>query len=218
MATSTNIANKCSKEVNACFSPSTTFATTMCPTNTATYVLQSLTNVQQIQPVLSKMDWQTQMDTKWGDEAAQKSACYKTCKDILEKKGVKTTSLDSAIFTAKENASHTYLNITNQAQKGIDVIDKELLAGHPIIVGVDKKLGNSPNSDKTTDHFVVIIGKGFDLQTGKTYYQFYDVGTKHNEKGTSDNNRLYLQQDFSLVGVSQYNQKTYTVSQVRPNQ
>ena len=99
--------------------------------------------------------------------------------------------------------------------KGIQVIQQHLAAGRPIIVGVNDKRG-SVNNDRTTDHFVVIVGSGKDDQG--VYYQFYDPGTSHPEKGTSPENRFYLDSTGLLTGTSAYNKtsKRYTLAWVRP--
>lgn len=82
--------------------------------------------------------------------------------------------------------------------------------------------GKGYNNDLTTDHFVVIVGMGYD-DKGKLYYLFYDVGTNSiNEKqykaGSNDYNRLYLQNDYSLRGRSQIPSKHfYVVTQIRRN-
>lgn len=165
--------------------------------------------------------WQTQFNPKWGNQAQQNVACWKTCHDILLTAGLGdgSGSLDGKIQTALENSKHTELDInTDEAKKGVAYIDSELKAGRPILVGVDHALnykGGTLN-EGTTDHFIVIVGKGCD--DGKICYRFYDVGTKYLEKGASEDNRLYLNAtDYSLKGTTAYNGSTYTVTQVRKN-
>jgi len=48
--------------------------------------------------------------------------------------------------------------------------------GHPVLVGVDHTnfRENAYNTDKTTDHFIVIIGRGY--QKDKAYYLFMRLG------------------------------------------
>ena len=85
-------------------------------------------------------------------------------------------------------------------------------------MGVDHALNykNGTLNEGTTDHFIVIVGKY--CENGKVYYQFYDVGTRHESKGASENNRLYLDtSSYSLKGKTEYNGSTYTVSQIRKN-
>ncbi|MEP7095348.1 MAG: hypothetical protein ABI793_14900 [Flavobacterium sp.] len=166
-----------------------------------------------------KVKWQTQFDSKWGNYNAQSSACKKTCDDILIKSGLTATSLDRLFQTAIENDTHTKLIIDSEiSKKGIIYLDSELEKGNPVQVGVDHDLNYKidNNKDHSTDHFIVIVGRGCD--NNKIFYTFYDVGTSFEEKGASDNNRLYLDtSDNSIKGKTVYNNNLYTVTQIRKN-
>jgi muramidase (phage lysozyme) len=166
-----------------------------------------------------KVKWQTQFDSKWGNSTAQNSACKKTCDDILINNGLKATSLSRLFQTAIENDTHTKLNVDSEvAKKGVAYLDNELEKGNPVQVGVDHDLNYkiNNNSDHSTDHFIVIVGRG--CEDKKTYYSFYDVGTSFEKKGASDNNRLYLDtSNNSLKGKTVYNGNFYTVTQIRKN-
>ncbi|KFE96950.1 glycoside hydrolase family 24 protein [Chryseobacterium luteum] len=170
--------------------------------------------------VTDKVKWQTQFDSKWGNSKAQGIACKKTCDDILNKVGLASTSKVEVdkYQTAMENKNHTSLIInTSVSKEAIQYIDDQLNDEKPVQVGVDHALnykGGALN-EGTTDHFVVIIGKGCD--NGKIYYRFYDVGTKYENKGASKNNKLFLENDYSLKGTTVYSGQTYTVTQVRKN-
>lgn len=116
-----------------------------------------------------------------------------------------------------------YLSVNiEKAKQGISYMDEQLEKGYPIVVGVDHAYGNVYNTDKTTDHFVVIVGRGYDEKG--LFYRFYEVGTgKANEEkyqwGTNDNNKLYMQSNSTLSGQTQMgNKKNYVVTQVRINQ
>jgi predicted chitinase len=166
-----------------------------------------------------KVKWQTQFDPKWGDSKAQNVACKKTCDDILNKNGLTSTSKLSKYQTALENSNHTALIIdTEESKRGIKYLDLQLQAGNPVQVGVDHDLnykGGTLN-EGTTDHFIVIVGKS--CENGKIYYRFYDVGTRHESKGASTDNRLYLNtSNYSLKGKTAYNNHVYTVTQIRNN-
>jgi muramidase (phage lysozyme) len=166
-----------------------------------------------------KVKWQTQFDPKWGGRDRQMVACKKTCDDILINSGLKATSLLRLYQTAIENSEHSKLVINSQVSKeAIMYLDSELEKGHPVQVGVDHGLGYKidNNADRSTDHFVVIIGRK--CEGIKCYYLFYDVGTSYKEKGASDNNRLYFDKtDYSLRGKTVYNENFYTVTQIRKN-
>ena len=58
----------------------------------------------------------------------------------------------------------------------------------PIMVGVDDGAG-AANTDKVTDHFVIIVGMGTDA-TGN-YFLFHDNATGNKEVGASAENKLY---------------------------
>ncbi len=167
----------------------------------------------------NKVVWQTQFNAKWGDKKAQNSACKKTCDAILVSFGLKETSKNKLYQTALENKTHTKLEIkTDQAKLGVSYLDSQLEKGNPVQVGVDHDLNYRGGiNEGTTDHFIVIIGRG--CENGKIYYHFYDVGTSYKAKGSSQNNKLYLDiSDYSLKGKTVYNGNFYTVTQIRINQ
>ncbi len=164
--------------------------------------------------------WQTQFDSKYGSKSAQNTACWSVCRDVLEKYGLKDGS------GGKVNPIQTVLEendklVVKKAIEGINYLDNQLDKGFPVLVGVDhtlrkNKTKNKDHNEGTTDHFVVIIGKGCD--NGKAFYLFYEVGTSQKSKGTSDENKLYLKDDNTLKGTTAYKPtREYTVTQVRKN-
>jgi hypothetical protein len=87
-----------------------------------------------------------------------------------------------------------------------------------MVDGVNHTLGNNYN-EKTTDHFLVIVGKGFNNKNKMIYYSYYEVGTSSIEKGMSANNKLYVQSDGSISQTTKNNLgHKYTVTQVRKNE
>ena len=94
-----------------------------------------------------------------------------------------------------------------------------LQSGKPVIVGVDDKPGSSnPQTDNTTDHFIVIVGTGTDANGN--YFTFYDNSTNHAAQGTSANNTLYYNPTTGLItGTSQttygLSLSPYTVTMIR---
>ena len=182
------------------------------------------------------VEWISQFDNGGG------TACFDTCKKILVNSGLSSNSASpiTRFQVAKENKK--LLQSTNQseylvidvqtAKDGIAYLDSELESGYPVLVGVDYefdrkiKLKNGKidylnKTDYTTDHYIVIVGRRYDEKN--LYYLFYDVGTNSiNEKqykaGSNDNNRLFLQNDYSLRGQSQIPSKHfYVVTQIRRN-
>ncbi len=142
-------------------------------------------------------------------------ACARTCVLILKNSKLSSSAgSPTGLFqVALENSNHSTIEATSNFQNGLNYLDKELNVGHPVMIGVDHKLGYGVN-EGTTDHFIVVVGRG--CENGKVYYRFYDVGTRHKEKGTSNSNKLYIINGF-LRGKTAYNGSTYTMTQVRRN-
>lgn len=113
-------------------------------------------------------------------------------------------------------------NPTQNYNNAISCLDRELSEGNPVIVGVDHSPGDTGNSDNTTDHFVVITGRGYDSSKGKYYYTYMETArSSANATSACDttNNRFYYDPSVpSLKDDSAYGHpKGYTVTQVRPN-
>ena len=113
---------------------------------------------------------------------------------------------------------------SNEAEfnKAVDYIKSSLGNGIPVFVGVDDREG-AKNPDKTTDHFIVIVGMGYDEENGN-YFTAYDNATGIEEAGTSDQNRLYV--DYENKRIQSKGRfpnfyaihdatRPYTVTQVR---
>jgi hypothetical protein len=94
-------------------------------------------------------------------------------------------------------------------------IDKALYKyDKPIMVGVDYHQGNPGNADGTTDHYIVIVGKGFDEETQQVFYTYYDnVGSNKTDVVA---NRLYLMEDGTLQDSNTWS-GSFTVTEVRPS-
>ncbi|MBE0393917.1 hypothetical protein HNQ02_002810 [Flavobacterium sp. 7E] len=164
--------------------------------------------------------WQTQYDSKYGTKVQQDVACWKACKDVLSNFNVEGGDLENnkALYQIASESNNNLVIDSEIAKKGIKYLDEQLENDKPILVGVDHtyKYKGGFNNDLTTDHFIVIIGRGCD--NNKPYYLFYDVGTSYINKGSSDENRLYVKDDYSLHGSTKYTSKhTYTLSQIRKN-
>ncbi|MTI31745.1 hypothetical protein [Xanthovirga aplysinae] len=165
--------------------------------------------------------WQTQYDPRFGTKKKQDVSCWKACKVILSNYGVVGGDLknNKALFQIATEKDNKLVVNPNIAQNAIKYINEQLELNKPILVGVDHtyKYKGGFNNDFTTDHFIVIVGRGYDKDKGD-YYLFYEVGTKHKTNGTSDNNKLFVQEDFSLKGATVYKKShIYTVTQIREN-
>ena len=160
-------------------------------------------------------------------------ACYRTCCLILNNYGITCGGLGDTLKEKYSNGSSKFSNViqvvvqksdgtlenTGDEKEAIDYINSELEKGHPIVVGVDKEGEKKDlNYDHTTEHFIVITGRKTDEKG--IYYRFFDVGThseNKNLKGINPNNRLYLQEDYNLIGNIPQSHKKYTLAQVRKN-
>lgn len=173
----------------------------------------------------NNIEFQSQYDSQFGDKEAQDRACFRACKVILTNAGLSSDSAPNdgtVVQIASEGGTDkssqtSYISINSQKVKdGVTYIDEQLELGYPVLVGVDYKSG-SPNSDKTTDHFVVIVGR--ECSDNEIFYYFYEVGTgARTGHGTSDDNKLYLKKDGSLRGTPAYKtSRNYIVSQIRKN-
>lgn len=166
------------------------------------------------------IEWHSQFDSQWGDRKAQNVACWKAAQQILTNSGLGKTSGFStgAIQIAKEIDKHTKMNyLLDGLKSGIKYLDEQLEKNHPVLVGVNHDLNynGEKNTDNTTDHFVVIIGRGCD-KSG-SFYSFYEVGTSYKDSGTSVTNKLYVLTD-RIEGKTAYDSsKLYQIAQVRKN-
>ena len=89
------------------------------------------------------------------------------------------------------------------------------------------KLGFSPPTiyDSTiydTTHFIVIVGRGYDSSRGQYYYNYVETarGPGNGANAISDSNRLYYDTSnytFQTDSSVAYRDKTYTITQIRPN-
>jgi muramidase (phage lysozyme) len=167
-----------------------------------------------------KIVWHSQFDSQWGTKSEQNVACWKASQQILTNSGLGSTSgyPSGAIQLAKEIDKHTKMDYFPEGLKaGIKYIDEELEKNHPILVGVNHDLNyrKEKNSDHTTDHFVVIVGRNCD--DNGAYYLFYEVGTSYKKSGASDDNKLYVLTD-RIEGKTAYSgSKLYQIAQVRKN-
>ncbi len=112
--------------------------------------------------------------------------------------------------------------------KALDYIDEYLEQGIAVVVGVDHTFNRSLSkkhkkttskhtrgyNEGTTDHFIVVIGKGV-TEDGKKYYQYYDPGTSHKSVGTNTDNKLIENEKGHFTSPQPYNKKrTYHLTMV----
>jgi len=95
------------------------------------------------------------------------------------------------------------LPISESQLNGFRVINSELEAGRPLIVGLDGWPTSSNDiTDMTSDHFIVLTGRGID-KNGKLYFSGWENGwgTEADAKNATYN-RFYPQADGTLRGYT----------------
>ena len=156
-----------------------------------------------------------------------KTDCLVLCKIICNNYNIFNCGSSANVFKLMHEVNgvlqHYGSNVTQNYKNAIDCIDRHLEAGRPIIVGVN----HTPNykggiNDGTTDHFVVIYGRGHDPETGRYYYNYYEVGKGNIMYGYNDsaNRFIYDPSDppyFYDQESNRRDQTRYDVIQVRPN-
>jgi hypothetical protein len=164
-----------------------------------------------------------QMDLYTDDDKAQKAckeAAVKQLKDFnkINNNPSELNGPDQAIQIGyREDKKGRLITDPTQARVAREYIDKKLENGQPVLVGVSHdRLGI--NKDKLTDHFVTIIGRGYD-KDGRLYYQYRDPGAEKSKSlgkfyVDEDTGKLFKQGD-GLKNPGYVRQMDYEVTQVR---
>ena len=158
------------------------------------------------------------------EDVGVKKQCWGATKDMIENAGYQSGSSAKVYQVSMEDAATKSKLIydPDQMAKGLKSILDHLKAGRPVQVGVNYKFGkdkdNVGNLNGTTDHYIVITKAGYD-EDGNLYFEFYDPGTSNTDKGTNENNRLYLikNEDGQYVLKGKGVAGKYEVTEIRPN-
>lgn len=142
--------------------------------------------------------------------------CFRRCNEMLAAAGCKLSG-ESILMMNYDDTTHRVTDPTSSVGEGLDYINQELRSGNPVIVAVDYKNNTSMGAaqpDQAGDHFVVIVGGN-----SSSGYHFYDPGTSHTSKGTSENNTFTYNNDrLSCDNALGNSNKDYVVSAIRKNQ
>ncbi|MBQ6792826.1 MAG: hypothetical protein IJO84_05605, partial [Butyricimonas sp.] len=126
---------------------------------------------------------------------AYNGSCWETCSLFLRNYNLPPGDTEHVYqLIVERNGEEVYYDSDYQItyQNAIACIDRHLEAGRPIMVGTSYELGHPGNNDKTTDHFVVITGRGYDESKGMYYYTYMDSFTTFYDIGcNTEINRLY---------------------------
>jgi hypothetical protein len=152
----------------------------------------------------------------WGTPGITKN-CMSYAKAQIAKNGYSisnyyTSGQTIQVYTAVGGADSV------KVKDAIGYLMSALNRGIPVIVGIDDQLGSSnPQTDGTTDHFIVIVGMGTD-STGN-YFTFYDNASGYSSQGANPDNKLYFNPTTWLIsGNSQTvyaSGLTYIVTMIR---
>ena len=185
-----------------------------------------------IAPVLSNSEWISQFasdaDKNGAGRGLKESEKAYAGKDnnvccwdaaqamVLQKGGSLKHEVSSRLPTLFQQGSAETRALGGQAELGVKYIDQQLIAGKPVMIGVDDGRVESYNADNTTEHFIVIVGKAVEGTT--ISYRYFDPGTRWGSKGYSTDNLMALNAEQNgLSGDSYSGTKTYRMSQVRQN-
>lgn len=196
------------------------------------------------------VEWISQFNAIFGTLEKQKTACNRACVYILQNAGVsqietpinnkvtyqiaiekgvgykernKVYERNQNINIATTTNPSDYMQVDIQTfEAGLSYLDSELERGYPVVVGTDHhyNYNGGYNNDLSTDHFVVIVGRGYD--TKGLFYRFYEVGTNRedaNKKkiGISDDNKFYIENNTLQGKPAHKLERNYLVTQIRKN-
>lgn len=107
---------------------------------------------------------------------------------------------------------------TTALTDGLNYLRYALGNGIPVIVGINTQQGShNPNTDNTTDHFVVIVGMGTDAKG--SYFRFYDNASGTAIFGTHADNKLYYDANTGIISgtfaTPSAQGLTYTITMIR---
>lgn len=154
-----------------------------------------------------------------------KTDCLVLCKIICNNYNIFNCGSSANVFKLMHEVNgvlqHYGSNVAQNYKNAIDCIDRHLEAGRPIIVGVNHTVNYKDINEGTTDHFVVIYGRGYDSGTGYYYYNYYEVGRRI-EYGYDDLSNRFIYEPseppyFYDPESNRSDHKRYDVIQVRPN-
>lgn len=151
-------------------------------------------------------------------------SCMEGCKQIMAKYKVATGSSANVYQLLYErNGKLEYYDQKNYStvyNNAINCINRHLDANRPIIVGVNHTLNKGIN-EGTTDHWIVVTGRGYDTGQKMYYYTYMETGrSQSNASGacsTTDNRLYYDSSNYSFKDAANYANKQLDVTQVRPN-
>ena len=155
-----------------------------------------------------------------GYSSSDPTGCFRRASEMLESAGYRTVAPDHTNVVQMTQADNNdSLQVQDNILDGIDLINEYLDNNIPVMVGVDYHDGHPGNSDETTDHWLIIVGRT--TTNNQTCYRYYDAQTAHVSIGTSIDNELCEQDNHTLTDTYREGtnyERTYTVTMVRPSE
>ncbi len=150
------------------------------------------------------------------------TGCYRTCRKMLKDFNSKIDAKvipggDGAHYTAiSEDAAGRVMGRKGAFTDSVKYIDTCLEAGRPVIIGISDRDADY-NTDKITDHFIIITGRKTD-EDGNIVYTYNDPATS----GPQRTGPLYVDKDSGMlfrpdfVRSAGQNKRQYQLTQIRP--
>ncbi|WP_349523696.1 hypothetical protein [Muricauda sp. NFXS6] len=188
---------------------------------------------------LEDVQWVSQIDDMYKGTTCWKwSCCNRASNEILKRSGTGTDRSKQVVIaqSSQQDCGNITMKSKEEFEEGINIL-KTSLKEHklPILIGVHhpKAIKNdkgliiewvekcSGNTPQITNHYVVVVGMGYDEQKQQNYFRFYEVGTSILGKGTSTNNKLYLDESLKILkGTTEYKSNSeyyYIITEIRKN-
>ncbi|MEE0977912.1 MAG: RHS repeat-associated core domain-containing protein [Muribaculaceae bacterium] len=186
-------------------------------------------------------DSQTDAYIEVVESAIVRNDLFPTVENVLKGRRVVTwaDSGDCLVKSKKQNnvpldnqnqRIDTFNKSTNtyDFERGTEYIVNELISNHSVVVGVNHNAEKPKNNNPSTDHFLNIVGMGFDFHDGsmKNFFSYYDNATSDISKVTDlSENRfyvMYLKNGYYKVWydntkLNHSTAKRYILSEVRKN-
>lgn len=146
--------------------------------------------------------------------------CMQGCIQILANYGIYSPTT-SVFILATEGLKGSLDIHAERYMDGVNIINRHINQGRPIIVGISRGWGMGVgNSNAATDHFVVVTGRGYDIDANLYYFTYMETGVSDPSRGCNvDTNRLYIDSSIPdivdhspLIGTTDYH-----VTEVRVN-
>ncbi|MBO6829764.1 hypothetical protein [Allomuricauda sp.] len=188
---------------------------------------------------LEDVQWVSQIDPMYKGTSCWKwTCCNRASNEILRRSGTSTDRSKQVVIakSSQQDCGNITMMSKEKFEEGINIL-KTSLKEHklPVLIGVHhpKAIKNkdkdiigwkeecSGNTPSITNHYVVVVGMGYDEQREQNYFRFYEVGTSILGKGTSTNNKLYLDENLKILkGTTEYKSTPeyyYITTEIRKN-